>query len=188
VEVARLLDVAFLHQPAHAGELAAQDMSHGGDAALPSQTEDEEGEGVLAGIDVEVTSASRNPWKIALAYWILPEASLMATTLSMAEEADHRLRLDVAAGARGDIINDYRQGGGFRHGLEMPEDTFLTGPVVVRADLQVPSTPSFFRLHGHLDGLGGAVGTGARDHRHPARGMFQHYLDDPQVLVVIQGG
>jgi hypothetical protein len=43
--------------------------------------------------------------------------------------------------------------------------------------------PTFHVAH-QLDALAGAVAAGAGQHRHLARRLFDHELDDPQLLAV----
>ena len=105
-----------------------------------------------------------------------------------AGQALHRLDGDLDAAAARDAVEHERQIRGGGDGFEMLEQPFLRGLVVVGRDLERAVRA---RLPGHLreiDGLGGRVAAGAREHLDFPRGKFHRTLDDVDVFLVIERG
>ena len=66
-------------------------------------------------------------------------------------------------------------------------EPLLRGLVVVRGDQQNPVGPGLFGMPGQVDGLGGVVGPGPGNHRHPAGHRVDDDINHLVVLVVGEG-
>ena len=125
-------------------------------------------------------------WRCRLMRSILAVASLTpamffssnSRAIVSTRHVDHR--------ARRDVVDDDRDADGVVDRLVMLVEPFLAGLVVVGRHDQQAVRARLFGEAGELDRLGGVVGAGAGDHRHPAAGDLDAHLDHPLVLVVAE--
>jgi hypothetical protein len=106
---------------------------------------------------------------------------------AVADEARHRVRLDVDGGAARDVVDDDRDVHRLGHGPEVAVQSLLGRPVVVRVHHERGRRARLLGMRGEIDGLGGRVRAGARDDRQAPSRRVDHDLDHPLVLVVAQG-
>ena len=102
-------------------------------------------------------------------------------------QAPHRLGQHVAGRAARDVIQDLGNGHRLGHGPMVQIEPLLRGLVVVRCDEQAGIGTGSARAGGQADGLGGRVGAGAGDHRHPLADLPDDLADHLAVLLLVQG-
>ena len=98
------------------------------------------------------------------------------------------VRLHVAGGPPGHVVEDLRDVDGLRDELEVPVQALLGGLVVVGRHQQAAVGPEGRGVAGQVQRLGGRVRPGPGDHRHPARHRLDDLADHLAVLVVVEGG
>src|SRR5208282_3432265 len=99
-------------------------------------------------------------------------------------EALHGGRLDVDAGAAGNVVKDDRQRNGCGDRFVVLVQALLRGLVVIRADGEDSGRAERFVVACALDDFGGVVAAGAGNDAHPAARLFDRDLDDAVELRV----
>ena len=115
-----------------------------------------------------------------------PAASLTATIGPDRRQPLDRLGLDVAAGPRGDVVENQRHVDALGDRGEMAVHPFLIGPIVVRSDREGAVGPGPGGESGQPDRLGGGVRARAGHDLGPAGGRLDHDGDHPLVFLVRQ--
>ena len=96
--------------------------------------------------------------------------------------------LDPSRGPTRDVVEHDRQVGGVGDGPEMSDETFLTGPVVVRRHCQDSVAAGFGGAAAQMHGLGGVVRAGAGHHFRPLIGhRFNHRPIDCDLFIFGEG-
>ena len=95
--------------------------------------------------------------------------------------------MHVNDGARRDVVDDDRLGGGIVYRLEVVVEPLLIGTVVVTGYMQSGISPHPLGMEGVLDGFDRIVGARSGNHRNTASDLFDHQLHHSAVLVVGQG-
>ena len=98
-------------------------------------------------------------------------------------QAHHRVVLHIGHGAAGNVVQHQRQINRLGDGLEMLEQTFLGGLVVIGHDLQLAIGTHIFGTAGQFDGLGCRVGAAARHDGDSPFGLLYAHPDDLQVFL-----
>src|SRR5690606_37911408 len=101
-------------------------------------------------------------------------------------QALDRVYTDLDTAAAGDAVENHRQPGGGGDLAEVLIETFLSGLVVVRGDLERTIGPDPGGLTGQVHGFASGIATRAGEDLDPAGGDFDGQFDDPDVLIVIK--
>ena len=95
--------------------------------------------------------------------------------------------MHVDDGARRNVVDDDRLGGGVVDRLEVVVEPLLIGAVIVTSHMQGGIGAHPLGMEGVLDSFDRIVGTRPGNHRNTASDLFDHQLHHPAVLVVGQG-
>ena len=145
-----------------------------------------EGEGVVAGEDIEGSGESGAECADAF-----DRAAGFFDGEDIGEgfgEASGEIDADFDAAAAGDGVEDDGNFGGFGDFRVVMEEAFLGGFIVIGSDDEGGGAAEFFGLDGEIDGFGGGIGAGAADDLAASFGEFDGEIDDVEMFVVGEGG
>ena len=160
-------DVARVPRVAERAHLARDLVAGHGDHAVAAHRHERERGRVVAGEDRHVARAVAADDRDLLD---VGACLLDAHHVGMVREAQERVRLNVGAGAAGDVVDHDRQAALVRDGAEVGLQHALVRAVVVRGHDERGVRTQLRGAAGGLDGGAGVVGAGARDDRDPVAG------------------
>ena len=94
----------------------------------------------------------------------------------------------IAAGTTRHIVHNHRHGRSVRNSSKVGNQAVLGGLVVVRGHHQHGIRPHFAGVAGIVQHMLGIVGTGAGNHRNPARHLLYRIADDFLLILRLNGG
>ena len=183
VPALRLGHVARLEGPDQGDHVLGHDVAHDRDHAAAADRHQRQRQAVVAAEDGQVGGGDDLRGLVHRAGGLLDHGDV-----GQLGHADDGLRLDVLAGAAGDVVDADGDVDRLGQDLEVLIEAFLGRLVVVGGDDQGGVGPGLGGPAGQPQGLLGAVRAGAGHDLDPPGGRLDHGRDHPLVLRVRERG